>query len=215
MVQIIPAILATTEEDYKKRIQQIEESSLFEGKWVQIDLMDNKFVQNKSVSPEIIAKFPTKLRLEAHLMVEYPENWIDELVKTNVDRIIFPVEDIEGVKERINHIRNHGKQVGLSINPETSVSDLEPFLDEIDIVLVMSVHPGFQGQNFLPEVLSKIEEIKQKRDDLSVEVDGGISEETAKQVIDAEADYLVIGSTLFKYGNLKEGLERITSAISE
>lgn len=213
MVQIVPAILATTEEEYKRDLEKIKFCpELIEG-WVQIDLMDNKFVQNKSVGVDIIAKYRVDFKLEAHLMVEYPENWIDELVKTDVGRIIFPVEDVEGVEGRINHIRNHGKEVGLSINPETSVSDLESYLGEIDIVLVMSVHPGFQGQSFLPEVLGKIGEIKKMRNDLKVEVDGGISEEIARRVVEAGADFLVVGSALFKYGNLEDGFKKIQEAI--
>src|SRR5687767_9744610 len=119
MIQIIPAILATTEEEYKQKIGIVNSSPSLEGGWVQIDLMDNKFVQNKSISADIIGKYPTKLKTEAHLMVEYPEGWIDELVKLGVDRIIFPVEDNEGVSERIKHIKNHDIKVGLSINPET------------------------------------------------------------------------------------------------
>ena len=213
MTQIIPAILATTEEEYQKKIHQIEDSGLFKDSWVQIDLMDNKFVQNKSVGPNVIVKYPINSKLEAHLMVEYPENWIDELVKTNIDRIIFPVEDSEGVEERIQHIKNHGKQVGLSINPETPEKKLEPFIGLVDLILVMSVHPGFQGQEFIIEVLEKASEIKKLNPNMVVEIDGGVNQDNVRQILDAGVDNLVIGSGLFEYDNLEEGLEKIWEKI--
>lgn len=197
-MQIIPAILATSEEEYAKKLKQIEESPDLIGGWVQIDLMDNKFVQNKSIGPEIIAKYPTDLKIEAQLMVEYPENWIDELVKISVARIVFPIEDVEGIDERITHIKNHGIEVGLSINPQTDIETLAPFADKIDIVLVMSVEPGFGGQEFIPETIEKIKKIKSKNWPIKIEVDGGISKQVMKDLENAGADYAVIGSHLWE-----------------
>ncbi len=213
-MKIIPAILATAEEDYKNHLEKLEESGLFE--WVQIDLMDKKFVQNESIKVSVIDKYPTELKLEAHLMVEYPENWIEELVKVGVDRIIFPVEDSEGILERIQHIKNHEKTVGLSVNPGTAVDLLEPYLDQIDLILIMSVHPGFQGQEFLGESIEKIEKIRQRlvqRDlRVKIEVDGGISEDNIASVFEAGADVVAIGSSLLKYDNLKDALDKLQSA---
>ncbi len=211
MIQIIPAILATSEEEYKEKLNKIRTSPGAKG-WVQIDLMDNKFVQNESIGPDIIAKYPTSLKLEAQLMVEYPENWIDELVKIKVDRIIFPVEDTEGVKERIKHIKNHGIEVGLSLNPETAVDLVEPYLYDLDVVLVMGVNPGFGGQEFIPQVVPKIGQLKTLRPDLIIGVDGGINETNVKVLYGAGADYLVLGGALFKYDNLEEGLRKILEA---
>jgi ribulose-phosphate 3-epimerase len=215
MIQIVPAILATTEDDYQRDLKRISDSQLFD--WVQIDLMDNKFVQNKSIDPNVMAKFPTNLKLEAHLMVEYPENWIDDLVKLDVNRIIFPVEDTEGIRERIMHIKNHGKKVGLSINPETFIGLLEPYFEMIDMVLIMSVHPGFQGQQFIPQTTQRIIELahlKSKNNlEFKIEVDGGISEENIGSVSEAGADIAVVGSNLLKYDNLKTGLNNLQSAL--
>lgn len=213
-LQIIPTILATSEEGYKDKLQQIEEAAEFEGGWVQIDLMDNKFVQNQSITPEIIGRYPTSLKKEAHLMVEYPENWIDDLIKLGVDRIIFPVEDQEGVAERISHIKNHGIEVGLALNPETPVAKVEPFVDTIDVVLILSVHPGFGGQKFLPEVLEKIKEAARLKNQQQflIEVDGGINEEVAGLAVEAGADILVVGSHLLD-GNISENLEKIWQSI--
>lgn len=219
MIQIIPAILATTEEDYKKRIQQIKKSGLFKDNWVQIDLMDNKFVQNKSVGPEIIAKYPVDFKLEVHLMVEDPEQWISELAKKLIRRIIFHIEIKKDKIKLIEEIKNRGLEVGLAINPETKVSELGPFLNQIDVVLIMGVHPGFQGQKFIPETIEKIKEVLRLRSEsnyeFKIEVDGGVSEANAKEIVDAGADYLVVGSNLLKYDNLKEGLEKILSKIRE
>lgn len=218
MAQIIPAILATTEEEYKNKLQKITNSNQFD--WVQIDLMDSKFVQNQSIKLYIMAKYPTNLKIEAHLMVEYPENWIDELVKIPVQRIIFPVEDTEGIKERIEHIKNHGIEVGLSINPETPVTEIEPYLNLVDVVLIMSVRPGFGWQEFIPETIGKIKELNSRRSlsraqsrdsghiQFKIECDGGINEKNAKLVIDAGADLIVVGSYLLE-SNINENLEKI------
>lgn len=211
-IQIVPAILATTEEEYREILKKIESCPELAEGLIQIDLMDKKFVANESIKPEVIGRNPTKLKQEAHLMVEYPENWIDELIKTDVDRIIFPVEDIEGIEERINHIKNHGKQVGLSLNPETQVQKVQPFVVKLDVVLVMAVNPGFGGQEFIPEVLEKIKEIKDKTLDVSVGVDGGVTPENAKLIVDAGADYLVVGSHLLE-GNIDENLGKFKQAL--
>ncbi len=214
MAQIIPAILATTEEEYKDKLQKIESCPELAEGWVQIDLMDNKFVQNRSIGPDIIAKYLTELKLEAHLMVEYPESWIDELIKIPVARIIFPVEDISGINERIIHIKNHEIEVGLSLNPETSVKAILPFLDKVDVALILGVHPGFQAQEFIPKTIEKIKEILRLRSgrNFKITVDGGIRSENAKLIVDAGADLLVVGSYLFE-GVTDENLEKIRKAI--
>ncbi|MDO8498250.1 MAG: ribulose-phosphate 3-epimerase [bacterium] len=213
-LQIIPTILATTEKEYKSKLQEIENTPEFEGGWVQIDLMDNKFVQNTSITPEVIARYPTSLKKEAHLMVEYPESWIDELVNLKVERIIFPLEDKEGITERVTHIKNHGLEVGLALNPETPVAKLEPYIGTIDLVLILSVHPGFGGQKFLPGVLPKIKEAAalKERGRFLIEVDGGINKEVAGRAAAEGADILVVGSHLFD-GNVSENLEKIWQAV--
>lgn len=196
-MQIIPAILATSEEEYARKLKQIEDSK-FNNNWVQIDLMDNKFVQNRSIGPLVIAKYHTNFKIEAQLMVEYPENWIDELVKIPVTRIVFPVEDVEGVDERITHIKNHGIEVGLSINPETDIETLTPFAGKIDVVLIMSVKPGFGGQEFIPETIEKIKKIKSKDWPIQIEVDGGVSKQVMPELENAGADSVVVGSHLWE-----------------
>ncbi len=212
MLQIIPAILATTEEEYKQKLTKIETTFQLHNGWVQIDLMDNKFVQNQSVGVDVLAKYPTKeLKIEAQLMVEYPDNWIEELVKTHVNRIIFPVEDTAGIEEKIQHVLNHGKEVGLSINPETPVEILTPFLSKINTVLVMSVKPGFGGQEFRPQTLERIKKIKSRDVPIRVGVDGGVNVSVMKDLSDAGVDYAVIGSHLLE-GNIDENLQKLRQA---
>ena len=216
MINIIPAVLATTEEEYQQKISKLKDSGLFEDKWVQIDLMDNKFVQNQSIGTEVISKYPNNFKLEAHLMVEYPEAWIDELIKIGIDRIIFPVEDGEGIIERIEHIKNHNIEAGLSVNPETDISKLEPFIAMIDLILVMGVNPGFSGQEFIDKTLEKIEEVSRLRSksnlEFKIEVDGGVNLENAKELVKSGVDSLVVGSHLFE-GNLKENVQEIKENI--
>lgn len=208
--QIIPAILAITEQQYLEKLENIEDSGLFKNSWVQIDLMDNKFVHNQSIGPLSIRKYKTNLKLEAHLMVRFPENWIDDLIKSDIKRIIFPVEDAEGIAERIDHIKNHGIEVGISVNPETAVAKLLPFFDKIDMSLIMSVHPGFSGQEFIENSLLKIEQAKdfKKYFNFKIEVDGGINENNIQRVVNAGADCLVIGSHLID-GNIKKNFQKI------
>ncbi len=212
-MQIIPAILATTEKEYKEKLDLIESSESLADGWVQIDLMDNKFVQNQSIEPNIIAKYPTKLKLEAQLMVEFPEGWIDQLVKIPVNRILFPIEDSQGIEERITHIKNHANiEVGLSLNPETPIDEVKPFLDRIDLVLVMSVEPGFGGQEFIRESIERVKVFTKLRSDSGlnfiIEVDGGINENVVRELVEAGVDNLVIGSHLLK-GDIDENLAQI------
>ena len=216
MTQIIPAILATKEEDYSKKLKNIEESGQFE--WVQIDLMDNKFVQNKSIGTEIIAKYKEpSLKIEAHLMVQDPLFYVEDLIKIGVKRVIIPIEiHFKEIDRILYMVKDLDIEFGLSLNPETEVSRLDPFLDKLDVVLIMSVHPGFQGQKFVPETLEKVKDCARMRSnnnlDFQIEVDGGVSEKNAKGIVESGADILVIGSALYKYDTLKEAKEKFLEA---
>lgn len=197
-IQIIPAILATTEEEYSQALRKIEDSGRFKDGFVQVDLMDGEFVANKSIGVEVIAKNPTELKLEAHLMVENPSEWVGTLVE-NVSRVIAHIEvGDEAIKEFIQNGNSANLGVGLAINPETPVEKLKPYFSDIDAVLVMSVHPGFQGQEFIPETLEKVKEISHLRSEnnfsFKIEVDGGINKAVAKDLIEVGADNLVVGS---------------------
>jgi ribulose-phosphate 3-epimerase len=210
---IVPSILALSEQDYQKKINQIKMSDLTPDGRLHIDLMDYMFVPNRSIAPSVIGEYPISLKKEVHLMVKYPENWIDDLIG-QVDRIIIHTEEASGIAERIAHIRNHGKEVGLAINPETSLEKLDPFMSTIDCVLVMSVHPGFSGQSFLRESLLRVEQLKalQSLGHFEIGVDGGVNARNVHELQDAGADYVTVASALFE-GDFNENYQKIYKLI--
>ncbi len=215
MTQIIPAILSLDEEDYRAKLREIEESGDFTNGWLHVDLMDGEFVKNESVGPEILEKYSTDLRVEAHLMVKEPLGYLDELKKGGAKRIIFHLE-VGDTKEIISRVKSQGFEVGLAINPETKASELESYLKYLDAVLIMSVHPGAQGQRFLKESLEKVKEVSRLRSqnnlNFLIGMDGGEDEDVAKTSVEAGVDYLVIGSHLIE-GNIDENFEKIEESL--
>lgn len=215
MIQIIPAILATTDEEYQQAIEKINITEALIGATVHIDVADGIFVASKTAYWAAIEKYPLNLEKEAHLMVAEPTGWVTRLSLFDFKRVIFHLgvgkEDhiIEMIKQR--HI-----EVGLALNPEQGVEELTPYLNKLDEVLIMSVHPGKQGQEFLPDTLEKIKQLTsfriEKGLDFKIGVDGGITAENIKSVIEAGADYIVIGSHLLE-GDINENLETIWAAI--
>lgn len=211
-IEIIPAILATTEAEYKNQLDKIEQSGASNGGWIHVDLMDNKFVQNESVGLDVVAKYPTQLLKEAHLMVADPINWIDELIRYGTTRILFHLET-ENVDQVIEVIKNKKTEVGLAVSPETDLDRIKPYLNKIDLVLIMGVHPGFGGQAFIPETVDKLKKVKECTDgQVLIGVDGGMNEESAKLVVDAGANHIVIGSHILQ-GDVGQNLKTIWEAI--
>lgn len=215
MTQILPAILATTEEGFKTNIDQVESSGLFKDGWVQIDLMDNKFVPNTSIGLDVLAKYNISSKKEAQLMVTEPHDWVGGLADAHFERVIFPIE-IGNTADLIKYISEYSLQIGISLNPETPVDTVVDFLDTIDLVLLMGVHPGFQGQQFIPETIDRVRQLAtfKEHSNFLIEVDGGVSTDSAKDLVDAGADILVVGSRLLN-GNIKENLEKIKRALGE
>lgn len=214
MVQIIPTLFSTTEEAYQKRLNKLNSCKLLEDGWVQLDLMDNIFVPNKSIGLDVIKKYPLNFQKEAQLMVADPEIWINGLIELGTDRIIFPVEVDKDVKGLISKIKGKKIEAGLSLNPETEVTKLEPYLDLVDAVLLMSVKPGLEGQQFDVGTYEKISYLKTKVPTLKIGVDGGINNTNIKGLVEAGANYLAIGSFLFN-GNIDENLEILWEALNE
>lgn len=212
MVEIVPAILSKTEEDYKNDISKLNESESFQEGWVHIDFMDNEFVLNQSIEPEDTIKFPTKLNKEAHLMVEHPLEWINKLKDAGFDRVLVHYESKDNLGECIKLIKSLEMEAGVVIKNETEVEKLEPYIGKIDLVLIMSVEPGFQGQPFLEESIDRIKKIKSKGWDVRVAVDGAVKDENAKDLVEAGVDQLCVGSFLMK-GNADESVEKIWEAI--
>ena len=212
MVQIIPAILDKTPEDFRNHIEQLKHAASFQEGWVHIDFADNEFVQNKSIGIDTVLQNPISLNKEAHLMVTHPLQWIDKLKDAGFKRVIFHLESKDDILECIDKIRRLGMEVGIALNIDTPVTELEPFKDKIDLVLIMAVIPGFQGQPFLPEALDKIKALKKLSWSVRISVDGAVRDSNAKQIIEAGVDQLTIGSYLLK-GDIDENLENLWEII--
>ncbi|MBT3179523.1 MAG: ribulose-phosphate 3-epimerase [Candidatus Marinimicrobia bacterium] len=182
--------------------------------WIHVDVMDNQFVPNLTIGPPVIKSLRPKTNkfIDVHMMVIEPEKLVEPFARAGADLITFHIEATNKPKEIIDLIKSTGKQVGISIKPSTPLSELELFYDQIDLVLVMSVEPGFGGQGYIPETTERIRSIKQRlteeclQDQVLIEVDGGIKLHNAKIVLDAGADILVAGSEVF---NAKDPIQII------
>lgn len=211
MVQIIPAVLATTEEEYQQDIAKLESCESLQNGWVHIDFADNIFVQNITIEPDMIQKSPTNLLKEAHLMVAHPREWIDKLVATGFNRVIFHIECEDNIAEVIDYIKSKGLAAGLAIKNETSIEKLQPFVGKIEVILVMTIVPGFQGQPFIPQALDKVRQIKSKWG-VKVGVDGAVKGDNIKDIVDTGVDFVIVGSYLLR-GGIDENLESLWEEI--
>ena len=213
MTLIVPAILDKTPDDFKNHIKQLKESATFQEGWIHIDFADNKFVPNETINIEPIKRNPTNLNKEAHLMVAHPLDWIDDLKNTDFKRVVFHFESEDKPDEVINKIKEAGMEVGVAINPETKIEQLESYKDKIDQILVMAIVPGFQGQPFLPETIEKIKTLKAKAWPVKISVDGAVRDTNAKDLVDSGVDQLVSGSYLLT-GDIDENVEKIWEVIN-
>ncbi len=175
--------------------------------------MDGHFVPNITFGPDTIAAFrkATKLPLDVHLMIERPDQYIDQFVAAGASHLIVHLEAPHDVAKTLAQIRAHGKAAGLAINPTTTAESALPFLGQIDELLVMTVHPGFGGQAFLPEMLPKVRALRSVAANLPIIVDGGINPETGRQCVAAGATILVAGNSLFRHKtlNLEEAIAEL------
>jgi ribulose-phosphate 3-epimerase len=203
-VIIAPSILSANFATLKYDLKMIEDS---EAKWVHIDVMDGHFVTNITVGPLVVKSLRnvTKLLFDVHLMITNPERYWREFQKVGADLITFHAEVLTDKKKLIDDIKSSGIKVGISINPKTSISDIEYLIPYIDLVLVMTVNPGFGGQSFIKDMVCKIKDLRKIIDKNSyncfIEVDGGINSRTASVCINAGADVLVSGSYIFSAEN--------------
>ncbi len=193
MAIVIPAILEQTPALAAERAQQL----VGVAQLAQFDVMDGEFVPNITVrDPQVIASLP--LQFELHLMIEKPELSIQRWALPNVQRLIVHYEAADNISHLIEVMQRTGKQVAIAINPETSTHVLKPYIDKLDMVLVMGVEPGFSGQTFQRDVLEKIREIKLMHPGILVEVDGGVNAQTAPDIVAAGCDVLAASSFIWK-----------------
>ncbi|WP_027963145.1 ribulose-phosphate 3-epimerase [Halalkalibacillus halophilus] len=211
MVKIAPSILSA---DFSKLGEEIKavESNV---DYIHVDVMDGHFVPNITIGPLIVDAIRpvTDLPLDVHLMIENPENYIPAFVKAGADIITVHQEACPHLHRVIQLIRNEGAKPGVVINPATPVESIEPILQDIDLVLIMTVNPGFGGQSFIHSAISKIEKLAEIRDefgfDFEIEIDGGVNESTAALCVEAGADVLVAGSAIFNKEDRIKAIEQI------
>ena len=205
ILKIAPSILSA---DFGKLNEEIASVEPFSD-WLHIDVMDNHFVPNLTIGATVLAKVKTKLFKDAHLMVSNPENLLEDFAQAGADAITIHAE-IEGdIGVMLEKIKELGCQAGISIKPNTPVAAIEKFLPKVDLVLVMSVEPGFGGQSFMESALLEIKELREKNPDLEIAVDGGINAETAKLAKTAGANILVAGNYIFKAEDREAAIESL------
>lgn len=209
MVQIIPAILATIPQDYQRDIEKLNSAESLKEGWVHIDFMDNKFVPNQSISPEVISDYPTSLKKEAHLMVETPLQWINKLKDLGFERVIFHFESKDNAQEVINSVKDAGMEAGVAINPQSEIKNLKN-LKNLDQILIMGVEPGFQGQPFAENTYERLNEVSSFFENAAV--DGGVKDENALRLVQSGAKTLISGSFILN-GNIDEQVEKIWEAV--
>ncbi len=215
-IQISPSILSADFSQLGKEIKKLEEAG---ADLIHVDVMDGHFVPNLTIGPPVIKALRKNcsIKFDVHLMISPVHKYIDAYSEAGADIITIHPEATEDLFASIKKIKELGKKVGVSLNPETKVNVIKNYLDKIDLVLIMSVNPGFGGQKFMPEVLSKIKELKniqkEKNIDFDIEIDGGINFENSKIAIEAGANILVSGTTIFKSnnGNIKKNIDLLKS----
>lgn len=209
MIQIIPAILATTPEKYQQDIEKLNSAESLKEGWVHIDFMDNKFVPNQSIEPEVTEKYPTHLNKEAHIMVEHPLEWISKLKELNFKRVVFHFESKDSPQKVIDAIKNEGMEAGIAVNPQSLIQPLKQ-LKNLDLILVMGVEPGFQGRPFEENTYERLTEVSSFFDNAAV--DGGVKDQNALKLVQSGAKTLISGSFILN-GMIDEQIEKIWEAV--
>ncbi|HVN67599.1 MAG TPA: ribulose-phosphate 3-epimerase [Candidatus Sulfotelmatobacter sp.] len=208
-IKVAPSILSA---DFRRLADELKKIEAAGADLVHIDVMDGHFVPNITIGPLVVraCRQATRLPLDVHLMIENPDRYIPDFAKAGADIITVHVETVKNLEADIELIRQNNVKPGVVVNPGTPVESIFHVLDKVDLVLLMSVNPGFAGQKFMPVVLGKIKELKKiverRALNVDIEVDGGINLETAKEVIKAGANILVAGSAVFGAKDYKKAI---------
>jgi len=215
MIKLAPSILSA---DFARLGEQIAEVARAGADYIHVDVMDGHFVPNITIGAPVVASIRrvTSLPLDVHLMIEHPERYISDFVKAGADVITVHVEASPHLQSTIRLIKELGAKAGVSLNPATPLSAVDEFIHHVDLILIMSVNPGFGGQSFIPITLAKIATMRRILDDrglsAELEVDGGINADNAPDIVEAGATVLVAGNSIFKS---REGISRALQKLRE
>lgn len=207
---VAPSILSADFSNLQKEIEKVEKAG---ADWIHIDVMDGHFVPNITLGPQVVKSLrkTTNLIFDVHLMIEEPQKYIDQFAKAGSDYITVHYEACQNnLDEVLNQIKSNNTKSGISIKPKTPTEVLTPYLEKVDLILVMSVEPGFGGQKYIKESTQKIKELRQiSPENLIIEVDGGINDITSKEAILAGADALVAGAYVYGAKNTKQAIDSL------
>ena len=198
--RIIPSSIAESQEILEKRINRVKNYV----SWIHLDVMDGHFVSGHSLDFPFTLP-PTYCRYEAHLMIQNPETWITNNLR-KVSTFIVHYESCKNIPRVIQFLKENQKRIGIAVNPETPLASIQKYLNEIDQIVIMTVHPGAYGSRFLPKTLEKVENLRKLKPSLDIEVDGGITPLTIKQAADAGANLFVSGSYILEAQDVKDAI---------
>ncbi|CDA11459.1 ribulose-phosphate 3-epimerase [Intestinibacter bartlettii] len=218
MIKLAPSILSA---DFARLLEDVKKVEKAGCEYLHIDVMDGHFVPNITLGPGIVKSLRKDVNMvfDAHLMIENPDNYIKEFVDAGCDIIVVHQEACTHLHRTIQNIKSHGIKAGVALNPATPIETIKYVLQDVDMVLLMSVNPGFGGQSYIPVVTEKIKELKALIDemnlDIDIEVDGGVKPSNIDEVVNAGANVIVAGSAIFNAGNIDEAVKSLRENASK
>ena len=207
MIKLAPSILSA---DFARLLEDVKKVEKAGCEYLHIDVMDGHFVPNITLGPAIVKSLRRDVNMvfDTHLMIENPDNYIKDFVDAGSDLIVVPAEACRHLHRTIQNIKSYNVKVGVALNPATSIESIKHIIEDVDMVLIMTVNPGFGGQSFIESMLEKIKELKQLIDDknlnVDIQVDGGIKPDNIHKVVEAGANIIVAGSAIFNSENIEE-----------